>query len=249
MNIRIYQINHERDTNRVKFESFENLSKYQNSPDVNPDIYDEVFQGEVDCRTLDDIYHKFNCDHPNNFKSHSLSVSDIIEIIESDKVVSQNGNQPSVESGFYFCDSVGFKKLDFVPPQHEKIRVVLVSPGKLAEIADINATLEGMQAVVGGLIEAVYPYEEQVAVVCNEEGKIEGLPLNRAIYNNDKEMVEIIAGNFFICDCSGENFGGLSDEQLKRYSEKFKNPERFYKIDGEIKAAPYDPNKNKNYER
>ena len=80
--------------------------------------------------------------------------------------------------------------------------------------------------------------------VCNEEGKINGMSLNRAIYDGN-EMVEIIAGPCFICDCSRENFRSLSDEQLKRYSRQFKYPEAFIKMNGEIKAIPFTPDKSR----
>ena len=63
-----------------------------------------------------------------------------------------------------------------------------------------------------------------------------------------KEIIEIIAGTCFICDCRGESFGSLSDEQLKRYSKQFKYPEQFIRINGEICAVPFKPNE-KSHER
>jgi hypothetical protein len=121
---------------------------------------------------------------------------------------------------------------------NEKIRVVLVRPMQKPEIVEIGSDLKSMQHTVRGMIEAIYPYEEQVALVCNMEGKNLQLPLNRAIKDEDGEITDIIAGDFFIADCSGENFGSLSDEQLELYSEMFKSPEMFYKSDGEIKVVP-----------
>lgn len=130
-----------------------------------------------------------------------------------------------------------------VQPPRPEISVVLCEPGKLAKAAIIEASLESYQKTVGGYIEAYYPFEELVCIVCNEEGKINGLPLNRAVYAdpNRGEMLDIIAGTFFVCDCSGENFGSLSPEQLWRYTEQFKYPERFFRAGNDIKAAPYIP--------
>ncbi len=106
-----------------------------------------------------------------------------------------------------------------------------------------------MQKVVGGYIEpAYYLNDPDCCVIVNEEGKMRGLPLNRAIYDDDGKIIDIIAGTAFICDCSGENFGSLSDKKLKKYTEKFKLPENFYRIGDEIKAVPYQP-KSKNQER
>ena len=126
--------------------------------------------------------------------------------------------------------------------QEKTIRVVLVEPGKQTRTAEIGASLEALQRTVGGSIEAYYPFAEQVCIVCNEEGKINGLPLNRAIRDEDTgEIIDIIAGTFFICDCSGEFFGSLSTEQQKRYLEKYRNPERFVRVGETIEAVPYKP--------
>ena len=54
------------------------------------------------------------------------------------------------------------------------MNVLVVEPGYLPYEKEING-LEEMQAVVGSWIEAIYPYEEEVAIVCNEEGLINGL--------------------------------------------------------------------------
>ena len=60
-----------------------------------------------------------------------------------------------------------------------------------------------------------------------------------------QSMLDIIAGTFFICDCSGENFGSLSSEQLRRYTEQFKYPERFFRMDNEIRAVLFLPEKDR----
>lgn len=241
MDIRIYQINMERDGNRVAFMEYEALPKFQGAQEPNPKIHDKVYDGSVDCSNLEDVYRKFNLDHPAEYRGRSLSVSDIVEVVKAD----------GVEKGFYFCDTVGYKKISFEPVQTQEkdntIKVVLLEPGKLARVADIDSSLRGMQRVVGGDIEGYYPFEEQVCIVCNDEGKINGLPLNRAI-RDDKEIIEIIAGTCFICDCRGEDFGSLSDEQLRRFSKQFKYPEQFIKTNGEIRAIPFNPNE-KSHER
>ena len=130
-------------------------------------------------------------------------------------------------------------------PRRE-ISIVLCEPGKLAKEATIEASLESYQKTVGGYIEAYYPFEEPVCIVCNEEGKINSLPLNRAVYADPDrgEMLDIIAGTFFVCDCSGEDFGSLSSEQLWRYMELFKYPERFFRTGNDIKAVPYIPERS-----
>ena len=72
MRVKIYQINPERDSNRMKFMS---LSDSQ-SPD--PSIYDEVFDAEIDENELEEIYGRFNTVGHPLFRGHSLSVSDVV---------------------------------------------------------------------------------------------------------------------------------------------------------------------------
>ena len=304
-------------------------------------IYDLVYEGDVPCKNLEDIYRMFNIDHPDNFNGRSLSISDVVQI----------NNETNGDPTFHFCDRVGFTEIHFEPElaqdaRPKTMKVVFVEPGKLARQAEIPTTLSGMQNAVKGCIEAFYPFEEQVCIICNEEGKLNGMPLNRAVYSeevitdlsyaeltsrfhdiesrrsgnhltgyivfsqdsfsepyseesrtyvvssnnkafqpnmggysifgsaldgsdtnirlecymqaerggengwkiercylkeSEREMIEIISGPFFICDCSGSNFGSLSEDQLKRYMEMFKKPEHFAHIDGELVAVPYIP--------
>ena len=126
----------------------------------------------------------------------------------------------------------------------DTIRVVLVEPGKLAREAEIGTELEDLQAAVGGgWIETFYPFEsdEMVCVVLDDEGKLNGSLPNRAIYDEKGHVEDIIFGPFFICDCSTEEFGSLSEEQVERYKKKFEKPEHFYMMDGEIFASQYTP--------
>ena len=103
------------------------------------------------------------------------------------------------------------------------MKVVICEPGQYARIAEIEPTLTAEQKVVGGLIDCVYPWpNDRAALVCNDEGKLNGMPLNRAL-----EDYDVIAGTFFICGISGENFCSLTEEQTARYLQKFRAPEVF----------------------
>ena len=95
MKIKIYQINMDRDNGNYSFTNYENTIR-RTGGGIRSSIYDCVFDGEVACKGLEEVYEKFNIDSPPGFKGHSLSVSDIVEIAESD----------SVEKGYYFCDSI-----------------------------------------------------------------------------------------------------------------------------------------------
>lgn len=103
----------------------------------------------------------------------------------------------------------------------EKIKVVIVEQGKPARIAQIEYTLENMQEIVGGYITTSYPFNDRVAVVCDDEGAYK-YPLNRAL-NKYKAWF----GTFFICGLTEEDFGSLTDEQAQKYQQMFKKPEAF----------------------
>jgi len=116
------------------------------------------------------------------------------------------------------------------------MNVLVVEPMKKPYMKDIDSGLHSLQREVGGYIEAIYPYEDSVGLVCNEEGKMEGLPLNRAIYSKSGEMFDVIAGTFLIVGLSEDNFAELSGELAEKYAKLFESPELFYSMDGRIEV-------------
>lgn len=108
--------------------------------------------------------------------------------------------------------------------------ILLIEPGKPPVSTTIDNTLPAMQAVVGGLIQAVYPFEEPVALVCNEEGKLLPLLPNRTLRHPETgQIYDVVYGDFFLCSTppDSENFESLSPEQISKYTEYFKCPEFF----------------------
>lgn len=109
MRINIYQIDSDKDTNRVKFEGYEETLKYGG---INPAIYKCVFHGDVD-GDLEAVYCTFNHpDHPGTFQGHSLSLSDIIEVVDTETtpygiveyLSKDSDGNPYVDSRM-FCDT------------------------------------------------------------------------------------------------------------------------------------------------
>jgi len=247
MKIRVYQINSDKDENRMMFMAYDRLELFQGSSEIDCKIYDKVYDKEVDCSNLEEVYTLLNIHRPADYEGRSLSVSDVVEVYESD----------AVPSGFYFCDSVGFKQVTFHPEEcgiseringqnAEKISVLFVEPGKYPRMIEIEDSLEAMQDTVKGDIEEFMPYEDEVAIICNEESKMNGMSPNRAIYcepegTKDREMADIIFGPFFVCyaPAESEKFLSLPKELAQKYEAQFKFPERFFKHGDEIKAVPY----------
>lgn len=121
--------------------------------------------------------------------------------------------------------------------KQEIVKSVVVTPGKLPVVKEIENKLEVLQGTVGGWIE-VLPLEEGICLICNEEGKLDQLPLNRGLRNEEGELWEIIAGTFIVVgeDINEGDFISLTDEQAEYIKEKFYYPEMFYNIGGQIVA-------------
>lgn len=119
--------------------------------------------------------------------------------------------------------------------------ILVVEPGKAPRTEEISGTLEEMQALVGGTIQAIYPFEE-VALVCNDEGKLLGLPFNRGLRDEDGKLYDIICGTFFLCGAPADSdcFTGLTPEQAERFQAHFRVPELFLKLNGRLVCLPME---------
>ncbi len=101
------------------------------------------------------------------------------------------------------------------------MNVLVVEPGFFPYEKEIKG-LPDMNKIVGGSIEAIYPFRENVAVVCNANGKNEGLEFNRSILERGYGGV---FGTFFVCGLGETSFTSLTAEQMKTYMERFKEAE------------------------
>lgn len=79
--------NLDRDTDRVAFEDLENLQRYHGGRVIRSDLYDKIYEGDFPCSSLEDLFHIFNVEHPADYPGRSMSVSDVVEIIDSPKLV------------------------------------------------------------------------------------------------------------------------------------------------------------------
>lgn len=242
MNVRIYQINMKRDTNNVAFMNYESLPKFQGSSEIDSSLYDKVFEGEVNCFTLEKLYEIFNLEHPAGYKGRSMSVSDVVEIID--------GN--TGKSYFHFCDSFGFQQISFKPEKtqvsdrflsladQEKISVLLVPVGKSPVVKEIPNTYEAMKELVGGGgLDEYMPFEDDAAIVCNRDGKQEKLPMNRAVYQSPKRT-EMSYSELKSLFREAENKRQHLTAHIVFTADTFKKPysefERTYEVSSDNKA-------------
>ena len=124
----------------------------------------------------------------------------------------------------------------------DKLSVIYVEPGKCPELIEIENTYNAKRMLVGGDIEVEdLSLEDHVAMVCNESGKAEGLPLNRAIWGEGHKLVDVVAGAFFIAYLPSDSFESIPDDLASKYLEKFKHPEMFFDAGDGIEVKPYTP--------
>ena len=310
MNIRIFQINHDRDKNDICFTMYDRLPFVQGTKDIDSTIYDEVFSGEVNCDNLEDVFEMFNINQPKDYKGRSLSISDVVEV---------NDNKTT----YHYCDEYGFRTIDFNPElskklkqkeindmtvdeikeqypvgsrielinmegememyaglkgtvtsvddigqihmkwdngsslalnkdvdsfkqidEKTKIKVLLVEPGKTAKPFEIDDSLESMQEIVGGYIEEYMPFDDEVAIICNEEGKLNNEPLNRAIYGDPKpkevsywELKEFLKKNQNILRKPAKGYVVFTEDSFENY---YTEEQRTYEISSNNKAFMAD---------
>ena len=100
------------------------------------------------------------------------------------------------------------------------MRVLIVEPLNEPYVRDIDNSLSKMQEIVGGYIEAAGFFDD-VILVCNVEGKLDGSLPNRIIWDKDGEIADIIHGTFFLCEYGEEDFKSISAENIEKYGRMF----------------------------
>ena len=123
----------------------------------------------------------------------------------------------------------------------EKLTVLVVEPRKEPYLKEIDPGLHSLRAEVGGDIAASYPFSDPVGLVCNDEGKLIGLELNRGLRDENGNLYDIMAGTFLVVGLGEESFASLSPEMAQKYMEHFKQPEQFISLNGQIIALPVEP--------
>lgn len=196
MRLEIYQIDHDKDTDKASFMPFKDITK------VDPAIYRKVFDADAEVNSLEDAFYLFNHEGHPLYNGRSMSVSDVV----------------ITEQGSFYCDSIGFRKIDFDKAKVDKsdlIKVLYVEPHKNPYEAEIPDTLAAKQKAVGGYIEFVYNADE-TALVCDEEAKLKCKEGNRYL-----EGGGIIAGNFLVVGLGEEDCRSLTDEEVQKYKAKY----------------------------
>ena len=96
--------------------------------------------------------------------------------------------------------------------ENNKMTILVVEPQMQPYTKEIDSGLKSLQNEVGGLIQAVYPSEEPVAIICN--------------------------GTFLVVGLGEEDFCSLNEQHIKQFSKLYKTPEMFLRANGKILVMP-----------
>lgn len=124
---------------------------------------------------------------------------------------------------------------------HQPIQVLIVEPHRRPRGANICPKLQSMQDIVGGCIQVVRDglLKDDAVIVCNEEGKLIGLPANRALRDGRSKVQDVIHGTFMVVGTAGEDFTSLTPRQFADWTDRFLYCEQMiYFNDGKIVAVP-----------
>lgn len=226
MKIRVFQLK-SGENREIAFRELDRVRKSR--PELafpNPEMYECVYDGKMKQGSLEDVFEILNLSPPGEYRGHALSVSDLVEI--------EGGK--GVRDGTYYVEPAGFTKVDFSYPRPDEpsYTVLKVEPGKEPYKETIREGLAALQKEVGGYIEVCYPFEEEVGLVCNEEGKLNGMELNRVLRDGRDQIYDVIAGPFLVVGLSGDSFSSLSPENLDKFRNLFASPEYFAVRDGKL---------------
>lgn len=221
----------------------------------SPSLKDEVFKAEFDA-LINEL--RFNDDLGGILKNrssmskfcHAIPGSEITDDgrnfgfrIDTDEyayMLRLNPNKGEYNAYIYAYDREMLDTYRELQAQPQSITVLVVPPEQVPYVKEIDPGLKSLQSEVDGWIEAVYPFEDPVAIICNEEGKMNGMPPNRALYDEDGQVYDIVAGQFLVVGLTEDNFGSLTEEQIKKFSDRFHSPEGFMRIGNQILVFPIE---------
>lgn len=183
-------------------------------------------------------------------KEYDVKITETLEKTVTVQAESHDAAEEQVRSAYYnseyILDSENFTGVAFGTTEEREVQkeqadtmnVLLVKPFMYPQAVQIGCELEDLQKAVGGDIEATYPFNEPVALVMHDEGKLVGKDLNRALRDDDGDIYDIIAGDFLVVGLGEDDFCSLSPELMKQFEEHFHQPETFVRMGRSIMALP-----------
>ena len=114
------------------------------------------------------------------------------------------------------------------------IMVLLVEPFEEPRLVAVEDTLDNLHNLVEGYLQAIYPWDDPVALVCDENAIRNGKMPNRVLEDKNGRVYDVIWGTFFICGLGKHDFASINDRLAEKYTEKFRWPEIIMKTNGHL---------------
>ena len=190
-------------------------------------------------------------------KEYDVKITETLEKTVTVQAENRDAAEEQVKTAYYnsehILDAENFTGVAFGTQAEREIQqeqapmmdVLLIRPNMYPQPVQIGCELENLQKAVGGDIQAVYPYEDPVALIMDDDAKMYGKDLNRALRDEDGNMYDIVAGDFLVVGLGEEDFSSLSPELMKKYEEHFHQPETFVRMGRSIMALPLPDDKVK----
>lgn len=190
-------------------------------------------------------------------KEFDINITETLEKTVTVEAETRADAEEKVRQSYYnseiILDSENFTGVDFKTGEEREITderkemmdVLLIKSGMYPQAVKIGSELEDLQKAVGGDIEATYPFDDEVALVVNAEGKFNGSELNRSLKTEDGQLYDIIAGDFLVVGLTEDDFGSLSPELMEKFEKHFHQPETFIRMGRSIMAMPLPDDKVK----
>lgn len=128
---------------------------------------------------------------------------------------------------------------NYMNTNDEKIKALLVKVNKYPKVIEIENTLNAMQKIVGGRIEP-FDLNDNAIIICNGEGKADGLPLNRAVYENNEITKELsyqeMRSLFYKSEDAGKHINGYVVFSQDSFNQPYSLESRTYVISSDNKA-------------
>ena len=186
--------------------------------------------------SLDRFFREFDKDYAAKFPEAQIKQELICDDLYAGKIA-------AIEA---MLDDLGQSEHDVLPQElaeykaairydpskdiQETMTVLVVEPRKPPYTAEIPAGLDGLTTAVDGPIAATYPFADQVALICNDEGRSMGLELNRALYDGRGQVYDVVPGTFVIAGLGDGCFASLPEDMIEKYAQRFQTIEVYAQV-------------------
>ena len=185
---------------------------------------------------LDRFFRHFNQDYAARFPDAQIKQELICDDLFAGKIAAIDAMLDNLGQGEHDVlpqELAKYKaEIRYDPSQdiQETMTVLVVEPRKPPYTAEIPVGLDGLSDAVGGPIAATYPFDEQVGLICNDEGRNMGLELNRALYDGRGQVYDVIPGAFVIAGLGDGRFTSLPEDLVEKYSRRFQTIEIYAQV-------------------